>query len=157
MNEQLISIQEAYAGIISESIKPYFKVGDVVGIGRHWNYDPLNYNAIDTGIVSKVDKLGNHTVAFDNQKSNDDPSNPMTHKFGSTGVSLTQGDSLKIIPKESHNNLVKYSKENNDRSYEINSMLTQVAALKNGYGKFPKFRKEHAEQIKALIDKHTEA
>lgn len=155
MNTQLQAIQEAYAGIISEGVTPKFKTGDKVGIGGEQNYNPLNYSHIDTGTVSKIDRLGNHHVTFDNRKSNDSPTEQLVHKFDTDGMSTTQAG-LKIIPVEDYNAKILQSQENFGRSNDINNVMTQLSALKNGYGNYPKLGKDHVATIKAILDKHTE-
>jgi hypothetical protein len=152
---QLDSIQEAYMGVITEGKETKFKVGDKVGIGAEGKYDPVNYQSVDTGTVSKIDKLGNHVVMFDNRKSNDSPVDNLTHKFDSLGMSIS-GHGLKILPIEEHEKRASISHENDGRKNDISHIVSQLTSLKNGYGNYSKLSKEHVAHIKSLLDKHTE-
>jgi hypothetical protein len=158
MTQRNTSIQEAYEGIISEGITPKFKTGDRVGIGGEGNYDPMNFQAIDTGTVAKVDRLGNHHVEFDNKKSSDDHTKKLTHKFDSMGMSANQGiRGLKIIPIDDYEKKLATVQDNHVRRHDLTNVIEQIAGMKNGFGNFPKLSKDHAEKIKSLLDKHTEA
>jgi len=152
--ENLKTIQEAYEGIISEGVEPKFKVGDKVGIG---SFSTMGYHPGDTGTVTKVNKLGHHTVAFDSRKSSDDQTKPYQEQFDANGKTRSSYSGQNIIPLDDHQDLVKTTNDNRERTSDIHKILEHISGKRNGLGHYSKFEPAMAEHIKGLIDKHTEA
>lgn len=148
---QLDSIQEAYMGVITEGKEAKFKVGDKVGIGIHLRTG--EYHPENTGVVSKVDKHGQHTVDFDSNK----PSSVYKELFDHTGSSSIPGMShRKIVQIDYHTSSVDNRNNQHTRNSDLDSVSGMLSGRKNGFGDHPKLSKEHAAHIKSLLDKHTE-
>ena len=154
MTKELNAIIEAYEGILSEGKEAKFKVGDKVGIGSHGSYG--DWNAHDTGTVSKVNGHGHTTVSFDNRKSADNPESPYSEVFDHAGYSKKQYSSQRLIPVAEHERHIKDRSDKIERATDYHKIGELIAGHRNGFGHFSKLPKEHAETIKALIDKHTE-
>lgn len=149
MNSQLESIQEAYAGILSEGVKPKFKSGDKVGVGSY-SYDG-QYVPHGTGTVSNVTKFGDHEVTIDSHPE----MIPQKHLFAPLGNSLRTGDPRSIISLDQHNSNVANNVDHAQRRSAFGTVLNHINALRNGLGNYSKLDKSQADHIKSLIDAHT--
>lgn len=157
MNTQIQAISEAYSTITeAKQVETKFNVGDKVGIGSH-GYSGL-YAAQDTGVVSAIDKQGNHTVIFDNRKQHDltGAIKPMESTFNSLGIG--KSNSAHISSMKDHNDAVSSASKSVDRTNDLNSVLGHLQAARTQNGTFTApLQKTQVAHIKALLDKHTEA
>lgn len=148
---QLELIQEAYFGVITEGKEAKFKVGDKVGIGIHVRTG--EYHPENTGVVSKVDKHGQHTVDFDSKN----PGSGYKELFHHDGCSSIPGMShRRIVPIDYHASSIDNRNNQHTRNNDLDSVSSMLSGRKNGFGAHPKLSKEHAAHIKSLLDKHTE-
>jgi len=130
-----------------------FKAGDRVGVGHTRN--SVSVEPLDTGTVTNVDKAGTHTVELDTHKSRDDNTKPMKIRYDNIGREVNVG-STHIYPIKDHERIVANRKESRERFSDMGNITSHIESLKVGYGTdYKKFDKMHADNLKALIDKHT--
>ena len=159
MTQANTSIQDAYANLLMEakSIVPKFKVGTKVGIGQYSGDG--QYYPHDTGTVSKITKMGDHEVTFDNQRSTNGGDEPVAHTstFNSGGYSIRNGDPRMLLDIDQHNSNVADSQEHAVRRNDLNTVMNHINAKRNVVGNYSKLDTAQADHLKALLDKHTEA
>lgn len=148
---QLSSIQEAYMSVLTEGKEAKFKVGDKVGIGIHLRAG--EYHPENTGVVSKVDKHGQHTVDFDSKN----PGSVYKELFDHSGSSSIPGMShRRIVPIDYHTSSIDNRNNQHTRNRDLDSVSNMLSGRKNGFGDHSKLSKEHVAHIKYLLDKHAE-
>lgn len=154
-NNLIKTISEAYEIMLNEEVKPKFSVGDKVGIGSH-EYNGI-YSSHDTGVVSAVDKKGNHTVTHDTQKDYDSMGSikPRESVFNSMGIG--KSNMSHISPIKDHLSAVAHAKKGIERTNDLNLILTHLmnSRSQNGVIMAP-LHKTQADYFKTLLDKHTE-
>ena len=147
-------IIEAYARVISEAKESKFKVGDRVGVGSHSSWG--DWNAHDTGTVTKVNGHGHTTVQFDKRKSADNPESPYHEVFDHAGYSKKQYSSQRLVPIEQHERAIKARNDHAERSADFGKISELISGHRNGFGQYSRLSKDHADLIKSIVDKHTE-
>ncbi len=147
-------IYEAYLQVVTEAAEPAFKVGDKVGIGEHGSY-ASGYSAHDTGTVTKVNKFGHHTVTYDNLKSHDDSSKPLSQTFDASGKSRIPYTNTRLTSIATHNEMAKAAADKEERSRDLNEVAQHLQNHRLGSGHYAKLSSSAAKHMKELIDKHS--
>ena len=162
MNKQTQTIYEAYQQVVNEAAESKFKVGDKVGIGSHnGGYGSSNYQAIDTGTVTKVNKSGHHTVEYDTHKSQDDAFKPKIDIFNDNGViqhksySGMRDGTAKLYSVPKHTAMTAATMDKQTRSRDLHKVQSLMDEHKLGSGHYAKLSKSAAAHMKELIDLHT--
>jgi len=154
MKQLIENIQVAYASITeAKQVESKFKVGDKVGIGSHV-YNGL-YASHDTGVVTDVDKQGNHTVTHDKHKVHDLAGSIVPAKSVYNNLGIGQSNRAHISALADHESAVAGTAKSVERTTDLNAILAhlQNARTQNGTFTAP-LQKTQVEHFKALLDKH---